>query len=186
MDLSILEAAAAEVANMEEEGLSRVSSLVRKQMTLEQRVADIEEELVRVKNDLRLVQEEELPSALAEHGLKSLQMEDGSVVNVDPFYSASIPKDRTVEALGWLRDNGFGDLVKNTVSASFGRGLDDKAQALLEDLERRGMDVSQKQWVEPMTLKAFAKEQIEKGSALPSDLFGVYVGQKARVRKGKK
>lgn len=186
MDLSMLEAAAAEVAKIEEEGLSRVSSLVKKQMTLEKRVADIEEELSRTKEDLRRVQEEELPSALAEHGLKSLQMEDGSVVTVDPFYGASIPKDRTVEAFHWLRDNGFGDIVKNTVSASFGRGRDDEAQALLNSLEQQGMDVSQKQWVEPMTLKAFAKEQIEKGSALPSDLFGVYVGQKARVRKGKK
>jgi hypothetical protein len=110
-------------------------------------------------------------------------MDDGSTVSVSTFYNASIPKDRTPEAFSWLRDNEFGDLVKNTVSASFGRGSDDKAQALLEDLAQRGMEVSQKQWVEPMTLKAFVKEQVERGSEIPTDLFGIYIGEKAKIRR---
>lgn len=183
MDLNILEDMAADIAKVDEDGLSRVSSLVKKQFTLEQRVTDIEEELRLTKEELRRVSEEHLPSALREHGLKELRMEDGSFVSVAPFYSASIPKDRTVEAFEWLRENEFGDLVKNTVSASFGRGRDDEAQALLDNLEKQGMDVSQKQWVEPMTLKAFVKEQVEKGSELPTELFGVYIGEKAKIRR---
>lgn len=183
MDLTLLEGMAADIAKVGEDGLSRVSSLVRQQFALEQRVLDIEEELRKTKEDLRKVSEEYLPSALREQGLKELRMEDGSFVSISPFYSASIPKDRTIEAFDWLRQNEFGDLVKNTVSASFGRGSDEKAQALLMDLERQGMDVSQKQWVEPMTLKAFVKEQVEKGSELPTELFGVYIGQKAKIRR---
>jgi len=36
--------------------------------------------------------------------------------------------------------------------------------------------------VEPMTLKAFVKEQIERGNDLPLDLFGVFVGQRAKIK----
>jgi hypothetical protein len=175
--------AAAEVAALQETGLSRVSELVRKQLAYEKLVEDLEEQLIVAKRDLREISEQHLPSALHEHGLKELRMDDGSYVSVSTYYNASIPKDRTPEALDWLRENEFGDLVKNTVSASFGRGNDEVAQELLNDLQLKGMDVSQKQWVEPMTLKAFVKEQVEKGSEIPTDLFGVYIGEKAKIRR---
>jgi hypothetical protein len=175
--------AAAEVADLQETGLSRVSELVRKQLAYEKLVDDLEEQLIVAKRDLREIAEQHLPSALHEHGLKELRMDDGSYVSVSTYYNASIPKDRTAEALDWLRENEFGDLVKNTVSASFGRGNDMEALGLLEELHNKGMDVSQKQWVEPMTLKAFVKEQVEKGSDVPTDLFGIYIGEKAKIRR---
>jgi hypothetical protein len=34
-----------------------------------------------------------------------------------------------------------------------------------------------------MTLKAFAKEQVEQGSDIPTDLFGLYIGEKAKIRR---
>ena len=47
------------------------------------------------------------------------------------------------------------------------------------------MNTTQKEWVEPMTLKAFVREQVEKGSDLPQDLFNVFIGEKASItRKG--
>jgi hypothetical protein len=69
------------------------------------------------------------------------------------------------------------------VSTSFGRNEDVKAQTLVNTLSDGGYSVNQKQWVEPMTLKAFVKEQVEKGAPLPMDLFGVYIGKKAKVRR---
>ena len=48
------------------------------------------------------------------------------------------------------------------------------------------MPVNTKKWVEPMTLKAFVKDQIEKGSAIPMDLFGIYIGDKAKITKRRK
>jgi hypothetical protein len=34
-----------------------------------------------------------------------------------------------------------------------------------------------------MTLKAFVREQVEKGSDLPLETFNVYIGQKTRIIK---
>ena len=50
-------------------------------------------------------------------------------------------------------------------------------------LESDGHDLTQKKWVEPMTLKAVVKEQVEKGNDLPLETFNVYVGQKIKVKK---
>jgi hypothetical protein len=36
--------------------------------------------------------------------------------------------------------------------------------------------------VEPMTLKAWVKEQVERGNAFPAELFGAYIGQKATIK----
>ena len=54
-------------------------------------------------------------------------------------------------------------LLKNHVTAAFGRGEDNSAKDLLAELEQRGMQTQTKTWVEPMTLKSFVKEQVEKG-----------------------
>lgn len=114
-----------------------------------------------------------------------LKLADGSSVEVKPFYSARIPVSKSEEAFNWLRENDFADLIKNTVSVSFGRDEDDAAKDLLNELSSSGMNTAQKEWVEPMTLKAFVREQVEKGSDLPLETFNVYIGQKSKITKEK-
>ena len=58
-----------------------------------------------------------------------------------------------------------------------------KNKDLLAELGQRGMATQTKTWVEPMTLKSFVKEQVEKGENLPYDLLGIYVGQKAKIKR---
>ena len=110
-------------------------------------------------------------------------MEDVSSIKVNRFYSASIPKDRQEEAFTWLVDNGYGDLIKNVVATNFVRGQEEVAVSFAEELNDRGMAVNTKKWVEPMTLKAFVKDQTEQGKAVPNDLFGLYIGEKAKITK---
>ena len=76
-----------------------------------------------------------------------------------------------------------GDLIKNQLSASFGRGEDDKAEDFKHKVSELGLPVQQKVWVEPMTLKAFARERIANGDELPMDKFGVFVGSKTKLTK---
>jgi len=33
-----------------------------------------------------------------------------------------------------------------------------------------------------MTLKAWVKEQVERGNAFPAELFGAFIGQKATIK----
>ena len=67
----------------------------------------------------------------------------------------------------------------------FGKGDNDQASKLVEDLEQNGLAPDQKRKVEPMTLNAFVGEQINKGTDLPIDIFNVYMGNKVKIKKGK-
>ena len=39
--------------------------------------------------------------------------------------------------------------------------------------------------VEPMTLKGWLKERVEAGDAVPLDLFGAYISQRATIKRSK-
>lgn len=180
-----LEDIAMQLSSVDNNDLKQVAGLARQQLILEQRVEDLTAELKRAQNELAHISGEALPAALAEHGLTELKMADGSKVTVSTVISANISKERSNEAHDWLRANGFADLIKNTVSVAFGKGDDEKASRLINQLDQMGFDADQKEAVHPSTLKAFCKEQIERGSAIPSELFGIYIGQKTTIKKGK-
>jgi|TARA_R100000084_G_C4654795_1_gene152087 hypothetical protein len=177
------ESVAGDLTSINQSGISTVSNLCKQQIALEKRIADLELELKDAKREHRKVAEDLLPAALQEYGVTELKMEDGSEITVAPYYSASIAKDRQDEAFRWLTEAGHGSLIKNHVTAAFGRGEDNSAKDLLAELEQRGLQTQTKTWVEPMTLKSFVKEQVEKGENLPYDLLGIFVGQRAKIRR---
>ena len=111
----------------------------------------------------------DIPEALAECGLSELKLTDGQKISVQTYYSASIPKDKINDALDWLRDNGHGDLIKNTVSIDYGKGEDNVAADMKQKLHEAGQSFTDKTGVHPQTLKAFAREQTETGKNLPLD-----------------
>jgi len=177
------ESVAGDLTSINQSGISTISNLCKQQLALEKRIADLEEELKDAKREHRKIAEDLLPAAMDEHGMSQLKMDDGSEISVSPYYSASISKDRADEAFQWLTEAGHGSLIKNHVTAAFGRGEDNLAKDLLAELDQRGMATQTKTWVEPMTLKSFVKEQVEKGENLPYDLLGIFVGQRAKIRR---
>jgi hypothetical protein len=108
---------------------------------------------------------------------------DGRHLKVTNYYGASIKDAKKEAAFEWLRNNGFGDLIKNQVSCSFGRNEDEKAKSLIDSLQSQGYQSMQREWVEPSTLRAFIREQHEAGKQLPMDLLGAFVGQKTTIKE---
>jgi hypothetical protein len=185
------ESAADSLANADTTVVSQLSALLQRAAIIQRRKENLERDLKDVEKEQRELLEDTIPKLLASAGLKQAKALDGTEVVVENFYSASIPKDRTEEAHAWLRDNGHGDLVKNVVSVTFGKQEDGKADHLFRNLLQMEMPVSRKEWVEPMTLKAFVKDAVinatEERPAPPTDLFGIFSGQKAKIKakKGK-
>lgn len=178
------EAAAAALDKADGTIVSRISSTVRILNGL-YRAKEAQEADLKLTNEaIRKIENEDIPTIMAEAGVRKIETDDGTTVTVAPFYSASIPKDRQDEAFEWLRKHGHGDLVKNIVSVTFGRQEDAKAQELIELLENSGLPANNTQKVEPMTLKAWVKEQMEAGvEGFPEDLFGVFHGNKATLKQ---
>jgi hypothetical protein len=172
----------ADALSIADEELHGISAHAKRAKVLQKEVEDLEAVTKERKDQLRKLTEQAIPEALAETGMRGFVMEDGSKVELKDFYSASISAARKAEAFQWLRDHGMDDIIKNTVSVRFGRGEDELCSRLLEILGTQGYPAEQAEKIEPMTLKAWVKEQTERGNEFPMDLFGAYIGQKAIIK----
>ena len=106
-----------------------------------------------------------------------------TAVEVKKSYSCTVKKDAIESAYTWLRENGLGDIIKNEVAVQFGKGEDNKAQELLDLAVREGYEPSQKQKVEPITLKALYRERVEAGLDMPSDSFNIFVKDQTKISR---
>lgn len=165
--------------------LTEVGFWAKEQLLKEEKVEKLKEALKEAEKELKEVSEERLPEAMQEVGMEKFLLSNGTWVKVETFYSGRIGKSAEEQeaAHAWLRQNNHDALIKNVVSVQFGRGEDEKAQNLIEDLSTKGHYATTRMWVEPMTLKAFIKEQVSGGKPLPFDTFNVYVGQRAKLSR---
>ena len=120
---------------------------------------------------------------LAEQGLSSLKLADGSAVEVKKSYSCTIKKDDIESAYTWLRENGLEDIIKNEVFVTFGKGEDNKAKDLLDLAEQEGYEPQQKSKVEPMTLKALYRERVGAGRPRPAGWFDFFFKCEKKIRR---
>ena len=160
---------------------SDIAQSCNKLLETQKQIAKIDEQLKKFKEIETTLSEQTIPNLMQKAGVSLIKLKDGSSVEVKPFYAARIPSSKVEEAFGWLRQNGHGDLIKNNVMVTFQRKQDNEAKSLVADLREKGHNVKQAEKVEPMTLKAFVKEQIQDGKNVPADLFGVYVASKTKI-----
>lgn len=163
--------------------LHEIAKLAERQIELENLVATKEEELKHAKDLLRQLSENDLPEALTATGLSEVTLANGRKVTVEMDYHAAIPKAKKQDAFSWLRDHGFEGIIKRSVSFAFGRGDDTLADEFLEIVARKFPDVGYKddETVHPQTLKAFVREQMQEGSDIPHDAFGIFVRRIAKI-----
>ena len=111
---------------------------------------------------------------------------DGTVVSIKEEVDAKISEGNRADAMNWLTDHGFGGIIKTEVSVLFGAGEHDRALELTSELNEHGYSGAQMaETVHPSTLKAFVKEQLAAGTALPFDLLGIFPYSKAILKEKK-
>lgn len=158
-----------------------IATACNKLLDVQKEISTLEDQLKKKKEQELKLSENEIPNLMQKAGAASIKLTDGTAVEIKPYYGARIPASRTEEAFDWLRENNFADLIKNNVTLTFGRNEDNMAKSLVDELRQKGHNVKQAEKVEPMTLKAFVREQIEKGKDVPADLFGVYVATRTKL-----
>tara|TARA_R100000734_G_scaffold19120_2_gene18264 strand:+ start:4991 stop:5533 length:543 start_codon:yes stop_codon:yes gene_type:complete len=161
-----------------------ISKACQDYLKFETEINDLELLLKAKKEGLRQ-QNEHIVQLMEERGVRSIRMTDGQSVDIKPFYTGSITKEKQEEAFQWLRDNGYDDIIKTQVVVKFGRAEDEQALKVWNSLMNQGLDTERNTKVEPMTLKGFIREMIENGKELPMETFGVFVGHKINIKKGK-
>ena len=148
---------------------------------LQNEIKTIEEKLNKVKEQEKFLSEHAIPSLMQSSGISMIKLEDGTEVKVSPYYYAKISEDKKEAAFAWLREKGFGDIIKNNISLDFGMNQDSEANNVVAQLKAKGYNVFQSTTVHSGTLKAFVKEQITEGKGLPEDLFGIYTATKTKL-----
>jgi len=151
----------------------------------EDEIAQIEEQLKNKKAEADDISSRVIPELLAEQGLSEIKLSDGSKVAVKKEFRATVPKDdlKREAALQWLRDQGLGDIIKNNVSVSFGKGEDDKAEQLLRLAADNGFEPQQKSDVAWNTLSALYQERVEAGLDMPSESFSLWIKDKTKITR---
>ncbi|HSG29959.1 MAG TPA: hypothetical protein VLB82_00265 [Thermodesulfobacteriota bacterium] len=151
----------------------------------EDEIAELEDKLKKKKEEADHISSKVIPELLAEQGLSEIKLADGSKVSVKQEFRATLPKDevRRDAAYQWLRDQGLGDIIKNNVSVTFGKGEDDKAQSLIDLAVANGYEPSQKSDVAWNTLTALYEERVKAGLDMPSDVFSLWIKDKTKISR---
>ena len=163
--------------------IQSLADQVERLESLNARLALQEDNMKSTKKDIERLSGEVIPTMMTEMGLSELKLQDGSHLKVSTSYKAHITEANKQAAFNWLRDNGLGDIIKNEISVSFGRGEDNKAAHYAELAKGQGLDPTQKLKVEPMTLKALVRERIEAGKEMPTEIFNIFVGNKTTIKR---
>ena len=160
-----------------------LSDKVLRLKDLEDEIANAEESINKLKEQARILSQIEIPIMMQEMHITKLKLKDGESVEVKPFYSASISPENQEKAFEWLRNNGLGDVIKNDITVTFGRGEDNKAAQYAVLARGQGFEPVQKVGVHAQTLKAVVRERIESGQDMPSDLFKTYAGNSTKITR---
>ena len=182
MTNSLLQQMEEDASTISENSLGKIGAVATDIADTQEEISKLKEQLKNKEDYERKLSREVLPSLFSEVGLSELKLADGRKIKVSEYYTATPLKENRAKVYTWLRTNGFGDLVKNQVTCSFGRNEDEKASGLLSHLNDSGYESTQREWVEPSTLRAFVREQYVAGRELPMDLLGAFIGYKTTIK----
>ena len=117
--------------------------------------------------------------------LIEIKLADGSKVSVKKEFRCTLPKDldKRDAAYQWLRDQGLGDIIKNNIFVTFGKGEDNKAKQLLDLAAENGFQPQQKSDAAWNTLTALYQERVESGLDMPSDVFNTWIKDKTKITR---
>lgn len=165
-----------------DETLKAIATLVTRQLELQSALEKKEEEYNVLVKQLRVVQEDLLPSLMQEVGLKTITLSDGHSVKITGDISVSVTQDRKEACYAWLKDQGAEAIIKKEVTLTFDRGEIEEFNKCTGALSRFGYTPSVKESIHAATLKATLKEFMAKAVDVPLSLFGAVEYSKAVIK----
>ena len=161
----------------------RLSDKVLELKDLEDEIANAAESLKKLKEKAKVVSSVEIPAMMDDMQITKLKLKDGESVEIKKIYGAYIPPEQQEAAFKWLRNNGLGDIIKNDITVTFGKGEDNKAAEYAVLAKGQGYEPVQKIGVHPQTLKAMVRERLEANQDVPSDLFKPFEGNQTKITR---
>ena len=109
--------------NSEKLSTKTLVELAKLQNETKQKIDDIKGAVTLLTSFYELLRKHHVPNAMEAQGIKNISIDGvGQIVNSKAYY-VSIEADRQEDAYTWLRDNGHGLLIKETVNNNSLRAL---------------------------------------------------------------
>lgn len=141
---------------------------------------------------------EQLPETMLEMKVKNVTLDNGAVVSIKEFLSASIPAETTIEnappeeqprlrqkrekALAWLRKVKAGHIIKHEIRASIPKGEEALLKRVMAAMKKLKVAVTDKEAVHAGTLASFIRERKAQGAAIPDGVIDIYEGREAVIK----
>lgn len=162
--------------------LGHLGKLVGAMMVLRGKIAEQENLLEGLKRDYHALAIGEIPTLMAEMGLSEVHTQDGTRIVVAREVYCKFAEGQKEQGILWLSNNNYGALIKHEVTVEFGKGSEKEAERAVAALEAAGFRPMNIVDVHPMTLKAWARRQVEDGAEIPSQHFNVNTFSIAKVK----
>ena len=178
---SLLEEVSNAPVTASDEQLATIAELVTQQKVLTARIKRGTEYLKGLQDELDLIATKRLPDAMRSAGTRAFTTIDGETVELQVEIHSGIAKKNEAAAMAWLRQNGFGPIINKRLTLDVGKGSDAELAAVQAEVKRQGLAGVLTETVHANTLKAFVREQSEKGTAMPEKLFGIFRQTVAKI-----
>lgn len=172
---------------MADKVIKEVIELANKQVSMLRDIEAVQQTLDQMTKRYNTIKNDLLPGLMKEHELEEIKLSDGSVIELKEDVSVSISEANKPAAYKWLDKHEFGGIIKTQVLVSFDRSNEDrdKANKLVDWLEKRNLTTERKEGIHAGTLKAFVKAERAKGTKFPKSI-PVFPYEYANVKLGKK
>lgn len=158
----------ADVGDLNDAKLSKLSQLVKDMQVLQDEITNLEATLKEKQTAFNLINQNQIPQYMRDElGFEKIVLKDGTTLTIKDEVQVSISQEHQGLAFAWFRKSGFGDLIKNEIKTRLPMGSDKKAKQIENFIKKMGLQPEVKESIHPMTLKAFVKEQLERGTTLP-------------------
>lgn len=165
-----------------EDKLEELARLVHEFKEMEAAIEEEEAYLKEMKEKYDAIGMGKIPDLFDSLGLSEIKLKTGEKVEIKRDFAASITAERQEVCFKWLIENGHEGIIKHDVVTTIKKGEKEEYEKLLASLNQLGVTYTDKSYVHPMTLKSFVKEQINAGSSLPQEQFGVFPIRKTKIK----
>lgn len=129
----------------------------------------------------------------------TIVLKNGKILKVKEYFTCGIPSESKIskekdpdqqkaliekkeDCLSWLNINGLDGIIKNILTASFGKGENEKAKEIVTLLQDHGVLCENEITVHPSTLKSTLKEVMKAGKDVPFELFDIHNGMVVEIK----
>ncbi|MHA1302167.1 MAG: gp33 family protein [Candidatus Heimdallarchaeaceae archaeon] len=153
--------------------LTHLSELVEKQLTYEDEIKNLEEELQAKKKQYNEVRQIEIPDFLKQFGISEIKLANGKKVTIKEDVSVTIKDAKAF--YDFLRKRHDDAIIKNILE------MESPPTELMDELMERGYLFSYNEKIHGQTLKAYFRTFLEVGE-IPPDSVNVYTYSITKIK----